>query len=230
MTRFPATTVFLALALAAPAAQAGRPLVTDDADVLDRGACELEGFGARSEEPAAAPARRASVQVGCGVGSRSQLALSAGRAWQAGDTVTGWGLGGKTGLVGPEAGRPGVAVGWFVDAQRPAGGPSRHDASGAALLGSWGDDGPWTGHANLGWVRAASTGTDTTLWGLAVEHAVRDGLDLVAELYGTDRTRPWAGVGLRWALHPRVGVDASWATALHDRGTRDITVGATLAF
>lgn len=75
----------LGAALALPA-QAGRPLQTEDAGVLDRGSCELEGAAAR-ESASGASAREASLQFGCGIGWDSQVALNAAHAKADGDSA-----------------------------------------------------------------------------------------------------------------------------------------------
>jgi len=51
-------------------ALAGRPLQTDDAGVLKRGACELEGASTRLSAPAGST-RDNALQLGCGVAASS---------------------------------------------------------------------------------------------------------------------------------------------------------------
>jgi hypothetical protein len=58
------------------AAWAGRPLVTEDAGVLNRGECEIENFAGRADNPTL---NALWAQVGCGTGVNTQLAIGAGR-------------------------------------------------------------------------------------------------------------------------------------------------------
>ena len=83
------------------AAQAGRPLQTDDAGVLDRGACEMEAFAARVS---IAATRKRQVQMGCGLGLSTQLALATGSQRAEGERTQTVSLAGKTELLqGPAA-------------------------------------------------------------------------------------------------------------------------------
>ncbi len=67
--------VVMACAALPLAAQAGRPLATEDAGVLDAGSCEFEAFAATERATASPVLRSHAFQVGCGVGARTQLAL-----------------------------------------------------------------------------------------------------------------------------------------------------------
>ena len=70
----------------------------------------------------------------------------------------------------------------------------------------------WLAHANLGWLRSHTQHQDSSTWNLALEHTVSDGVDLMGEVYGDDRARPWVGAGLRWAVTERFNLNASAAT------------------
>lgn len=78
-------------------AQAGRPLQTEDAGVLERGACELEGATQRVSVDGARATEHA-LQFGCGIGLESQVALNASTAKDGSDRSRGLALVGKTGL------------------------------------------------------------------------------------------------------------------------------------
>jgi len=56
--------------------------------------------------------------------------------------------------------------------------------------------------AKVGAARDVLSRRDSTLWALAIEHAVHERLELRAELEGDDRSRPLAKLGLRYALWP----------------------------
>ena len=90
--------VVSALALSG-AAQAARPLATEDADVLDRGQCEAEGVIAQSK-PAGQPSTRGWTALGtCGVGANTQLILAYNRSRTDDASLSGLLFGGKTALM-----------------------------------------------------------------------------------------------------------------------------------
>lgn len=62
-----------------PPADAARPLVTDDAGVLEAGECEIETFIERSRVRGEPAYLGGSVQPGCGIGLRTQLSLIGAR-------------------------------------------------------------------------------------------------------------------------------------------------------
>lgn len=70
----PLAATALAMAVAAPS-HAGRPLQTEEAGVFERADCELEGASARLKLSGLS-AREHSLQIGCGVGAATQLALA----------------------------------------------------------------------------------------------------------------------------------------------------------
>ena len=120
--------VAAALITALPA-HAGRPLQTEDAGVIVRGDCEVEGVAARVSLAGQHGTGR-SLQLGCGIGADTQLALAATRASAAGETVSGWALGGKTALwrsAGDEA--PAFALAYGAAWERAAGQGLRHSMS-----------------------------------------------------------------------------------------------------
>lgn len=218
------------LAAAATAAHAGRPLATEDADVLDAGSCELEGFASRLDERFPPASRGTTLQVGCGIGWDTQAALGWSRARSAGESAHAWALGGKTALVRRSGDGIGLTLAWGLAAARPPGGTLEHEASLLNLVATREWSGGWLTHANLGWLRSESASASTTTWNLALERPVGGGVDLMAELYGDDRTRPWVGVGARWAASERLGLNASYAVQDESPRPRLWTVGFKLVF
>lgn len=225
--------IAVALALA-PSAHAGRPLVTEDANVLDRGACELESFAARARERDAPSTRSISVQAGCGIGLDTQLALQAvrTRGGEAGDTLA---LVGKTALRAPTDDSAGFTIAYALGADRPRDDPGwrRFRAETGTVLGVLTAPlGVATLHANLGWTRQRSSGTNSTLWAVAVEREQALGpVDLMAETYGDDRSAPWLALAARWAVIPeRLMLDASYGVQTASGHPRLVTVGVKFAF
>ena len=80
-------------------AEAGAPLATEDAGVLEARACEWETYAQRVHANAIDPVRAVSTQVGCGIGWRSQVGLGYARAASGGVHDDAIGLAGKTGLL-----------------------------------------------------------------------------------------------------------------------------------
>jgi hypothetical protein len=72
------------------AALAGRPLATEDADYLESGKCEAEGFVAQVKPSGLASTNGWTLQGSCGVGLRTQVALAYSHSRS--DGVTGSGL------------------------------------------------------------------------------------------------------------------------------------------
>jgi len=70
------------------------------------------------------------------------------------------------------------------------------------------------------------------IWAVAAERPGAIGpFDLMGEIYGDDRDRPWAQVAARWNVVPgRVLVDASYGIRTDRERDRLATVGMKLAF
>lgn len=209
-------------------AQAGRPLATEDAGVLERGACEWESFLAR--ERSADTTRAVSTQFGCGVGAATQIALGYSRARSGPDTTPAWGLNGKTAL-GPHAdGATAFTLAWGVEAAKSVGTSLRHETTFLNLVATREFAAGLTAHANLGWARSESARASSTTWNLAIEKALDDGFEVMAETYGDDRTRPWLGIGLRWAASPQLTLDGSWSVQNQSPRPKLLTLGFKIAF
>lgn len=209
--------------LTAGDARAGRPLQAEDAGVMDPQACELEGVHGEWRQ-AGAVQRQASLQLGCGVGLGSEVALQAIRPRE-------FALGGKTQLG--RAGDTQFTLAWSL-AHRHVDAAWRRSGAGLLLVASAPLAAGWTAHANLGHVRDELQHRGSTVWALAAEH---DGLgeegrwQPMAELFGDDRGRPWANAAVRVALRPgEVFVDASFGRQLGGAKARLATVGFKFAF
>ena len=94
-------TALLAAALLAlaGASHAARPLVTEDADVLDKGKCEAEGFYAHLKPSGFDASKGWTLQGSCGIGGNTQAILAYSRARSGGETAQGLLLGGKTAII-----------------------------------------------------------------------------------------------------------------------------------
>lgn len=229
MPRFSFLLAALLTAAAATTAHAGRPLVTDDAGVLDRGTCEVEGVAERAWAGGDRATAR-TLEVGCGIGWRTQLGLAGGRAKAGGvrtDLAT---LSGKTALAGAEA--TGLtSLGYGVDATRARGGSWQHAASSLTLIHSRPLGRAASLHLNLGHARDEPSDRRATTWGAGIEHAGYGTLAPMAELYGDDREAPHWNVGLRWTLAAdRVWLDASYGRQIGPGRARLATLGFKVEF
>lgn len=204
-------------------AQAGRPLQAEDAGVMDPQACEVEGAHSHWRQQAAAQ-RQSSLQLGCGIGLDSEIALQAVRPHELA-------LGGKTRLW--RVGEAQFTMAWSL-AHRHVETAWRRSGAGLILVASAPLGHDWVAHANLGHQRDELQRRRATTWALAAEH---NGLgeagrwQPMAEVFGDDRGRPWANVALRLALVPgQVFIDASVGRQLGSANARLATAGFKLAF
>lgn len=180
---------------------AGRPMATEDAATLPDGECEVESFVGRARAPGEPRLSMASVQIGCGVGSRNQVALAISGSRLDGLSAQAVAVLGKTRLTAPVEQGTNYSLAWGVSAQRQSGQTLKHEASylTAVMSMDLSDDLIW--HANVGWTNSKSESMSTTVWATGLEYATSPTLDLTAEIYGNDReNQPWLQVGARWAV------------------------------
>lgn len=229
MLRTASIAAALTLAFAGPT-WAGRPLATEDADVLGRGDCEWESFAARESASGAPSARTLATQVGCGFGARSQAAVAYGRNRFAGETTPVGALVGKTALLPREGEGLGLTLAWGLGWQRLPGSSWKHEDSALNLVATRSFADRFTAHANLGWTRSESERRNSTTWNAALEWSATDRLDAMGEVYGDNRGRPWLGLGARHAFGERLSVDASWSVQNDRPRVRLWTVGFKLGF
>lgn len=206
----PARLAVLCLALASSWAWAGRPFATEDAEVLDLHACEWENVGTLvRERPADGPAtsRFATTQVGCAVRPGTQLAVAVATQWGAfrGDAFA---LGGKSSLLARDS-ETGTSFtlqyAWLRWHEKRAGLRIQQAFVGFVASKPLGQGS--TVHINLG--RQWNTEEDpaaglpaskahVAYWNAAFEHKVAEAWDVGVELYGTQHSKPWTGVGVRY--------------------------------
>jgi hypothetical protein len=213
-------------------AQAGRPLQTEDAGVLERGQCELEGAAERLRDADGARARGTSLQFGCGIGLSTQVALNASRAKADGERTRGLAIVGKTGLwTGPGDEPAQLTLAWGANWIKPDGERRRHESLDLNLVYSRPLPAELTLHANLGHTRDRIVRQRTTSWGLAIEHAGFGSLAPMAEVFGDDREAPWWNLGLRWtAVLDHVYFDMSYGRQVASGRPRLVTVGFKFAY
>lgn len=220
----------IALFALAGTVHAGRPLATEDADFLSRGQCEAEGFVGRASASGEPATRGWTLQGSCGIGVNTQLALAASRSRSDGITGSGLLFGGKTGLLPREGDALGLTLAWGLAGEKAQGGSMEHELSTLNLVATRELSPGWTGHANLGWLRSESADASSTTWNLALEKSLGNGVELMGEVYGDDRSDEWLGLGVRWAASDRLSLNASWATQNDSPRIRLWTLGFKVAF
>jgi hypothetical protein len=222
----------LALLLAASGAHAGRPMATEDAGVLDRGACELESFLARVTASGQPSARALSLQLGCGFGYDSQLALAVAEAKAGGLKARSTTLLGKTALNAPANNTTAFTLAWGLAWAKPDGGSNEHEVTFLNGVATHPLSSSLKLHANLGWSRSESAKASTTNWNLGLEKSYAGGIDAMAEIYATDRDdAPWVQLAVRWAAIPdKLFIDGSWGLQTGSGSAKQMTVGLKVPF
>ncbi|MEO1750994.1 hypothetical protein [Thiofaba sp. EF100] len=196
--------------LLADAALAARPMITDDARVVDTGACQLETWfkGQRGGDeywavPACSPTDWLEITAG------ASLLLEEGVRRSSGDSAL---LQLKTLLKRlPDSG-PGWGVGWVV------GSLSReHEPS--DLLGSYYTYAPISLtlgegaflHLNPGWLHERDTGRSALTWGVGTEIDLIPRLQVIAETFGEEGLGGYYQGGLRlWIVPDHVQLDTTY--------------------
>ena len=211
--------------------QAGRPLQTEDAGILESKTCEIEGAAGRARVAGMPSVRDTSLQLACGVGANSQLALAVSSTSDGSDRERGLRLGGKSQLWAA-AGDDGAALtlAWGVSSARAAAGGWKSSAVEARAVMSV-PTGPLTWHLNLGHERDTRARSSATVWGLAAEHEGFGSLAPMAELFGDDRGAPWWNLGLRYTLaKDKAFVDVSYGRQMSGGTPSLVTAGFKLVF
>ena len=210
----------------ATCAHAGRPLTTEDAGVIEHGKCEAEGFTARMTEAGEPALKLDSLQLSCGTGAETQLALGAQRGRSDGETERALRASGKTYLRPLTEEHAGIAIAYAISGIAPPGEGFHHETT--ELNGALSVPlGAVTAHVNTGWIRFRPTQRNVATWALALEAPAAIGpVDLMAESYGHDRAAPWLAVAARWGVvKERFFLDASYAMQTNGSHSKLVTVG-----
>ncbi len=213
-----------ALALAGTAdVQAARPMIIDDARLLDAKACQLEAWIRRdphSTEYWALPA--------CNFTGNLELTFGGARTHADSQGLTDTVLQGKTSLRTMETNGWGAAV---------VLGTVRHPRR--ALENDWPgdtyvnvpfsksmDDDRWTVHVNAGTAYRRDEKRLVPTWGLGVEIDLSADLQFIPEVFHFDPGRPRYQVGMRYELvKDVVQLDATYGGRFLSDGERWFTIG-----
>lgn len=185
------------LALASCLVHAARPMITDDASIVDPKSCQFEGWTMKKRASTGywgAPA--------CNFSGNLELSVGGARAHDAtGTRATDALIQGKTLLEPLETN--GWGVGLAIGAQRhlrsARGGADWYVNVPASF--SFRDD-RFLLHANLGWLREQETRHHHLTWGLGSETRLGGGTTLIAETFGQNQGRPLFQIGLSQSIVP----------------------------
>ncbi|MDO9073306.1 MAG: hypothetical protein Q7U73_08565 [Rubrivivax sp.] len=225
------TTILLgsAFTLAGPAL-AGAPLVTETADSLERGGCELEAAVARERSSGLPTLRSSTAILGCGVGAESQAALIHTQARFDGSREQALRLAAKTTFVAPQPGGAGWGLAYAVETVKAPGSGWRSETVDVLGLYTRELSPGLLVHANLGHShsRSRSARQGSTLWSLGVEHI--DTVTLAADIFGDDRSRPGVSAGVGFGIGGGFSVNATLAWRFEEPRVRSLNLGAKLEF
>ena len=211
--------------LAAPCARAAQPLVTDDAAVLAPNSCQLEVWARSSHDR-----REYWALPACNIAGNVELTAGGAR------TDVDRGAGSSNVQVQAKAvllQRTDLSASFGVEAgaTRDTGAP--HGSSAfqtyyVTALATWHPRHDLEIDLNLGGVNLYGTGT-LIVGGAAIQYAVKDNLQLLAEMFRDEPGRAKYQVGARWiAIPDRLEAFASFGNRLSGSGDRTAIVGVRL--
>jgi hypothetical protein len=216
------------LALAPGPARADRPLVSETADVIGAGDCQLETSLSRLSERGAPSSALADALVSCGLFGHTQLGVTLAGARSEGSTDMLLGLGGKTNLVPVGDGATGVALAYSIIADRRPGASWRHGGTRLYGVATRELAKGLVGHLNLGWLGTEPRGISRTTWAIGLEG---DGpLRWAADAFGDDRTRPWLSGGVVLPIAGKTSANLAYAQQFGTPRQRLWTLGLKVEF
>lgn len=227
MTRGVRSVVVAVLAVSTSCAYAARPMITDDARIVDPQACQVEtwvrhnrGSSERWALPACNPSGNLELTVG-GAQTREGGEPQTTDVQFQGKTIfrplesNGWGLG--------------LAVG---NLRHPDLAPARSRANDfygyVPISASYADDAVVM-HLNLGTVRPREEAHYRMTWGLGSEIRMTPRVFLIPEVFSQTAGRPLFQAGLRfWIVPGRVQIDATYGDRLGGESSRWFSLGLRL--
>lgn len=227
MTHFRHTLAALAFAAVLPA-WADRPLVSETADVIGAGECQLESWAARAKASGSPSAHGETAFVSCGVGGHHQFGLLLDQARADGATARAVTLFGKTTIVAPDKGKPGFGVSYTLGFEKLPGEGLRREAATVLGVATLEIAEGTIVHGNVGWAHSRSARQSTTNWSLGVEHG--SDFTVAADVFGDDRERPWISAGVGYSLIDALSVNAAYAVQFVTPRVRVLSVGLKFKF
>ncbi len=221
-------TLILTLAAASSPAWADRPLVSETADVIPTGTCQVETAAARATSSGSPSATGLNALFSCGVAGIHQVAVGYGRVRSDGETAQALSLGGKTTLIAPSNGATGFGVAYGLGLAKVAGSSFEHETTSViGVITREFADGV-LGHANLGWSRSESARLNSAVWSVGVE--VGSDRVFAVDVFGDDRARPWLSAGMGWTVVDKVSVNLAYAMQFENPKVKNLSVGFKIVF
>lgn len=209
-------------------AMAARPMITDDARVVDPNSCQLESWAKHNRDsteywvlPGCSPRENLELTLGGAVtrqdgeSQNSDLMLQAKLLFKQLETNSyGYGLvvghaqhprlDNNSSMIGNTYAYIPVSASFFSD---------------KLIL-----------HTNLGALHDKENNRTDMTWGLGSEIPLANKLDLIAETYGDHRSRPYYQAGLRyWLVPERVQIDTTYGNRMHNNSDeRWLSIGLRL--
>lgn len=207
---------------------AARPMITDDARVVDPNSCQLESWAKSNRDSTeywAVPA--------CNLGQNFELSYGGAMTKADGEShATDVILQAKTLLRPLKTNDYGVGL-TIGHAKHPSTDRSS-SMIGDAYLNipvsiSYADD-RFILHTNLGVIHDRDQQRNRLTWGVGSETQLNQNLQLIAEVYGDDRSRAFHHLGLRyWVVPNRVQIDTTYGNRFASDGEeRWFTIGLRL--
>lgn len=218
----------LCAALATATAWADHPLVSETADALARGTCQVE-FVRTHEKARSAPSLGSSdMQFSCGAGSRSQLAIGINSTRVDGRRAEGYRVAGKTTLLAPEDGNTGFGVRYSLGWNAQQGRRTELESTTVLAVATREINNGVIAHANLGFTRDRLLSRSAGLWSLGVE--TTDAISLAADVFGEERSRPSVSLGAGWRAGKDVYVSVAYAVQTADEKAKTLSLGLKVVF
>ena len=213
------------------AAEASRPLATEDAAVKVKGECESDSYAGHVTAPGDRGIRARLTQVSCGIGLRTEMALGYSDLRDGGDTKRSLLVAGKTALTDARDDGGGLSLAYGAPAVHEAGAGTHLGDVYATLAGSIPVAARFMLHGNLGWTGSHGNSPNTTRWAAALEYAGGVGLHLGAEAFADDHDhRPWLQIDASQKVGERMSLNASIGRQLQGSGARAVTLGVVFPF
>ena len=218
----------LCAGLATAPAWADHPLVSETADALPRGSCQVE-FARATEHTQKQPMTGSSdVQFSCGAGARSQFAIGMNSARVQGRRVEQYRAAGKTTLLEPSNGQTGFGVRYGLTWATGLGLSTELESSTIMAVATREVRNGVLVHANLGFSRDRQRALSTGLWSLGVE--TTDALAFAADVYGEERGKPSLSLGMGWRAMKGMNISLAYAMQTGDEKFKTLSLGLKLVF
>ena len=218
----------LIAALTTPTAWADHPLVSETADALARGTCQVEFFSGHEKGRSAPTLGISDAQFSCGAGTRSQAAIGINSTRIDGLRVEGYRVAGKTTLVAPEDGNTGFGVRYSLGWTAVQGRRTELESTTVLAVATREISNGVIAHANLGFTRDRLQSRSTGSWSLGVE--TTDAFSLAADVYGEERSKPSVSLGAGWWAGKEVFLSIAYAVQTADAKTNILSLGLKVLF